>query len=91
MKPDTIIIAVKAVCYMAIGAGTPTAAALSQWSNSGQWPEKIQWVTILIGAGVGGATQLLSFLSGSYSDYVKGRIGGTDTTQFMLSQANKPK
>lgn len=87
MKADTAIIILKASCYVLIGAGTPMAASLAQWGNSNQWPEKIQWVIILIGATVGGATQLLSYLSGSYSDYVKGRSNGAgDTTQYLLSR-----
>lgn len=89
IKLDTAVLVTKGVLYMVIGAGTPMASSLAQWSNEKQWPDRIQWVIILTGAVVGGATQLLSYLSGSYSDYVKGRAGGTghdETTQMMLSK-----
>ena len=58
----------------------------SQWSNEKAWPDKIQWILIMTGAVVGGATQLLSYLSGSYSDYIKGRTDHGDTTQVLLSK-----
>lgn len=75
MKHDTFTLVLKGVCYVLIGAGTPMAASLAQWGDSGQMPPRIQWVIITIGAIVGGATQLLSYLSGSYSDWTQARNG----------------
>lgn len=75
MKADTAILILKGICYVLIGAGTPMAASLAQWGDGSQWPPRIQWVIITIGAVVGGATQLLSYLSGSYSDWTKSRNG----------------
>lgn len=75
MKSDTLVLVLKGVCYVLIGAGTPMAASLAQWGDSSTWPPRIQWVIITIGAVVGGATQLLSYLSGSYSDWTQARNG----------------
>lgn len=75
MKHDTFTLVLKGLCYVLIGAGTPAAASLAQWGDSGEWPPRIQWVIIGIGATVGGATQLLSYLSGSYSDWNRARNG----------------
>lgn len=73
MKLETFVIIAKALCYIIIGSGTPMASSLAQWAGSGKWPDKINWVVIIFGGCVGGATQLLSFLSGSYSDYTAKR------------------
>ena len=54
---------------VATGAGANLATSLAQWANSGEWPAKIQWIVIIVGACVGAATNLLSFLSGSFSSY----------------------
>lgn len=70
-KMDTFVLLTKLSCYVFIGAGTPMISSLAQWANSGEWPEKIQWVVIITGACVGGATQVLSFLSSSYAKYNK--------------------
>ena len=85
-KLDTSVIIVKAFCYVLIGGLTPLGASLAQWANSGESPGRIVWITIIAGCIVGGATQLLSFLSGSYSDYVsKGANGTNGTTQTQVS------
>jgi hypothetical protein len=55
---------------MAIGGLTPLTTGLGQWFDTGQWPPTINWVVILAGCGVGAATQLLSFLSQSYGNYL---------------------
>jgi hypothetical protein len=73
--PKTVIIT-KAFCFVLIGALTPLAASLAQWANSGELPPKIVWIVIVAGCTVGGATQLLSFLSSSYSDYVQTKSNG---------------
>jgi hypothetical protein len=67
------IVILKAVCYVLIGAGTAMGTSLAQWANSGQWPDKINWVSMIIGATVGGATQLLAFFSRSFSNYLDER------------------
>lgn len=68
-KVELFVLLTKLLCYTFIGAGTPMLSSLAQWANSGEWPEKIQWVVIIIGACVGGATQVLSFLSSSFAKY----------------------
>lgn len=90
MKADTTIVFLKAACYMMIGAGTPASVAVAQWLTEKKVPTGLDWVSVTIGAMIGMATQLLSYLSGSYSDYVKGRANGSaqpgDTTQMLLSK-----
>lgn len=71
MKLPTAIVIVKGFCYVLIGGLTPLASCLAQWANDGSWPPKINWVVIVAGCVVGAATQLLSFLSEAYSDYLK--------------------
>jgi hypothetical protein len=68
-KLDTTVVILKLCCYVLIGAGASLASSLAQWSNSGEWPGKIQWIVIITGAAVGGATQVLSFLSSSFAKY----------------------
>lgn len=53
---------------MIIGGMTPLASGLSQWIEGGVIPP-LNWVVIIAGCIVGGATQLLAFLSQSFSDY----------------------
>lgn len=80
MKIETAVVIAKGLCYVVIGGLTPLGTSLGQWVNSGQWPPRISWVMIVAGCCVGGATQLLSYLSGSYSDYLatKKANGGTE-------------
>ena len=70
-KLDAFVLGLKLLCYISIGAGASLATSLAQWSNSGEWPAKIQWIVIIAGAVVAGATQVLSFLSSSYATYKK--------------------
>jgi hypothetical protein len=71
MRLDTAILVAKGISHWLIGTFTPWTAALAQWANSGEWPSKIVWIGIIMPASVvGGASALLSFLSGSYSKYV---------------------
>ncbi len=90
MRQDTAIVICKGLCYVFIGGLTPLTVSLAQWVNSGDSPSMMAWIVVIASCGVGAATQLLSYLSGSYSDYVKGRINGSsnpsDTTQMMLSK-----
>lgn len=83
MKPETAILFTKALCYIVIGALTPLSSALAQWANTGEWPPRIIWVVVVSGCIVGGATQLLAFLSGSYSDYLKNRTNGNSPDQVL--------
>lgn len=80
MKLETLIVLTKGACYVMIGALGPAATGLSQWIDSGTWPPTINWIGIGIGAAVGAATQLLAFLSGSFSAYKESR-NGTALTQ----------
>lgn len=77
MKLDTAAIVAKAICFVVIGFFTPLVTGLAQWANSGEWPGRIVWVVMGASCCIGGATQLLSFLSNSYSEYAKGRNGQT--------------
>ena len=69
MKLDTTIIITKMICYAILGASANLATSLAQWANSGEWPAKIQWCVIVIGAFTAASANLLSFLSGSFSAY----------------------
>lgn len=74
MRQDSVIITTKGVCYFIIGVFTPWGAALAQWANSGESPSMIVWLGIILPLSlVGGATQLLSFLSSSFGDYKKSK------------------
>lgn len=84
MKLETTSVIVKALCYMIIGGLTPLSSALAQWANSGEWPPRIVWVVIVSGCITGASTQLLSFLSGSYSNLVAERKNGNGNGQTKI-------
>lgn len=69
MKIETAVIITKGLCFTVIGGMTPMATGLGQWIDSGEWPPAINWVVIGAGCLVGAATQMLAFLSQSFSDY----------------------
>jgi len=69
MKHETLVVLIKGICYVLIGALTPFAEALQQYAHDGIWPTKVTWVIVISGTIIGGCTQALSFLSGSYTDY----------------------
>lgn len=75
MKKDTIVIILKAMCFLTIGGLTPLVSSLSQWAESGTWPKPINWIIIVAGCVLGAATQLLSFLSSSFAEYRASRNG----------------
>lgn len=76
MKQDTVIVIVKALCYMVVGFTAPLSSALAQWANEGTWPASINWI-VIIGACAGScAGSLLAFLSNSYGNYMKDRKNG---------------
>ena len=77
MKQETAIMCVKGICYMSLGAAGPLITGLTQWANTGEWPPRIIWVVMAASCLSGMATQLLAFLSGSYSDYLKSKTPPT--------------
>lgn len=72
---------------------TPWAAALSQWANSGAWPEKIIWVGVILPASaVGGGSALLAFLSASFTNYrQQAKADSTGETQTVTTEPAPPK
>jgi len=82
MKLETGIVLAKGLCFVTIGACAPMSTALAQYANTGDWPSRIVWTVIIIASITGGATQLLSFLSGSFTNYMQGRTP-TGNTQFI--------
>lgn len=91
MKLDTSIVLAKCGCYVLIGFFTPLTVGLAQWANTGDWPPRIIWVIMGASCCVGAASQLLSFLSGSYSDYLTKRTGNGNTDMFKnLQPPTKP-
>lgn len=90
MKLSDAVIVTKGACFVVIGGMTPLASGLGQWIDAGTWPPTINWVVILAGCAVGGATQLLSFLSSSYSDYVQIKAIGARGPSPTAVAAAKP-
>lgn len=82
MKLDSSIVIAKGICYVLIGFFTPLTVGLAQWANTEQWPSKIIWVVMGASCCVGAASQLLSYLSGSYSDFLTKRASNGGTQQF---------
>lgn len=88
MKLNTIVISAKGFCYLTIGVFTPWAAALAQWIGTGEWPPRIVWIAVILPASaIGGASQLLSFLSGSFTEYKTQKIAD-DTQRTVVLQAD---
>ena len=79
MKLETVIVITKGACFTIIGFTAPIAAGITQY-GADEWPTKMTWTAMGIAAVAGGATQLLSFLSGSYTEYAKGRKTDNGTT-----------
>lgn len=73
MKLDTAVIVTKCACSVAIGAGAAFTTGIAQWFNTGDWPPRIAWIGILVGAATAGASNLYSFLSGSFTNYKRER------------------
>jgi len=82
MKLETGIVIAKGTAYVGAGFCTALVTNLGQWANSGEWPPKINWVVIIGGAVGAGFINLLSFLSGSFTNYMQGRTP-TGNTQFI--------
>ena len=77
VRLETAVIVAKGLCYLISGIFTPWAAALAQWTNSGEWPAKITWIGVILPASaVGGTTALLAFLSSSFTQYQRKRQNG---------------
>jgi len=68
-KHETLVVWVKGCCFLTIGMFTPLTTALTQYQASEKWPHPVVWVVVLSLCIIGGASSILSFLSGSYSDY----------------------
>lgn len=82
MKIETAVIITKGLCFMVIGGMTPLATGLGQWIDLGQWPPGISWIVIGAGCFVGAATQMLAFLSQSFSNYkIQMRSDGNGTSK----------
>ncbi len=79
MKLDTGIVLTKGTAFVLAAVCLSLGTALAQWANSKEWPDPIVWVVILCNAAGQGANALISFLSGAYTDYVKGRANGKAT------------
>ena len=76
MKLDTSILVTKGSCFLLAAVSLQFGQALAQWANSGDHPSTLQWYIIAAGCVGAGANSIISFLSGSYSDYVKARSTG---------------
>lgn len=88
MKLNTAVIIAKGMAHLIIGVFTPWSAALAQWVNSGTWPERIIWIGILLPASaVGGASAVLAFLSGSFTEYRAQKIAD-DTQRTVVLQTD---
>ncbi len=79
MKLDTAIVFTKGSFFCISAVALQLGEALAQWANSGEHPSTIQWVIIVSGCVGAGSNAALSFLSGAYADYVKGRANGKAT------------
>ena len=73
MKLETVIVVTKGLCYFVVGGLAPLSVGLAQWANTGEWPPRIIWIVIIGGCVSGAFNNLLSFLSGSFSDYMASR------------------
>lgn len=83
MPTNGKILWVKCACYLTIGVFTPWASSLAQWANSEQLPSKFIWLGVILPASLmGGASQLLSFLSSSYGKYQQEQKD-KEATQFI--------
>ena len=81
IKLDTIVLVAKACCYMILGFFTPLTVGLAQWANSGEFPGPLIWIVMFASCVVGMASQLLSFMSGSYGDYLSSRKSQSNGNQ----------
>ncbi len=89
MKLNTAVIIAKGLCHLIVGVFTPWSAALAQWVNSGTWPERIVWIAIILPASaIGGASALLAFLSGSFTEYKAQKVA--DDSQKTIVSATAP-
>lgn len=75
MKLETGVILLQGVSVTIRGAGIALATGLAQWVDSDVAPSRIAWIIIITGAIIGGASQLSSFLSTSFGQYLKNRSG----------------
>ena len=71
MKVETFIIITKALVVCGTAAISALVGSLSQWSNAGSNPTKLQWVIIIGTAAGSGGTALGGFLSSSFGKYLQ--------------------
>jgi hypothetical protein len=79
MKLDTGIVISKGSATVISAVCLSFGQALAQWVTDRTWPPGIVWIVIIVIAIGQGANALNSFLSGAFSDYVKGRANGSAT------------
>lgn len=78
MKIETGVLIIKGLAVTLIGVFTPWSSSLAQWANSGEWPEKIVWIGVILPASIiGGMSALSAFLSGAFKTYTDKRNGDT--------------
>jgi len=76
MKQDTIAVALKGIGFVGAAVCLQYSQALSQWSNSGEWPSDLQWHNIIALSVGAGFTAMVAFMSGSYSVWKDSRMNG---------------
>lgn len=75
MKTDTTEVIIKGIAAVGGAVCIQAVSNLSQWSNGGSWPDRINWVVIILAACGSGFNALWSFMSGSYSSWKNGKNG----------------
>ena len=82
MKLETGMVVSKGLAFVVVGFCAPMATALAQYANTDTWPTRIVWVVIVISAITGAANAYISYVSGSFSDYMTERKKSGDTNFF---------
>ena len=80
MKLETLVLLLKAICFIMLGMLAPVGVSLAEWIKSSKVPTAMDWGLMGVGAAMGACTQLLAFLSSSYEQYLKQKQanGGTN-------------
>ena len=89
MNLDTNVILLKGLCVAITGFGMPFSAAIAQYANTGEWPSRIVWLSILIGSAIGGANAIYAWLSGSFTAYKETKNGSGVTDNPQPSKPNE--
>ena len=69
MKQETFILVTKCAAYVVGGFCVNAVTSLSQWTNSGQTPSKLEWAVIILGAGGSALISYVTFTSTALADY----------------------